>query len=205
MITKITFTKTIISLIVLSLGFNMMVIDRAEALTIPESATVLKVDTPPKREERIAFAQALLKEIDQIHSLIPNLSPTQKKWLNAQLSSSNTNRKNRAYKSDEFVLQTTKSKIGEIKIILEEIIDGNFLGQLMNQRNEVYNWLYVSTGLIDFYIPFGIAKLINKKLIVIPEDGSLGEIDALGLRFNGIGGSILTTIVGTYLMGKLPE
>lgn len=205
MVGKSTFTNTVLSTIVLSIGLNVMTVDTSVAFTAPESTTILRVDKPPKKEERIAFARALRKEIDQIHNLIPNLSPSQEKWLHAQLSSNNTNRKTKAYESDEFVLQTTKSKTGEIKTILEEIIEGNVSGQLMNQRDEVFNWLYVSTGLIDFYIPLGIAKLINKKLIIIPEDGSLGEIGALGLRFNGIGSSILTAIVGSYIVGKLPE
>ena len=75
----------------------------------------------------------------------------------------------------------------------------------MNQKEEVFNWLYVSTGLIDFYIPLGVAKLFNKKLITVPSDESFEEIDTLGLRFNAIGNSILTSIVGNYISGKLPE
>ncbi|GJQ57381.1 MAG: hypothetical protein D8M57_18740 [Candidatus Scalindua sp. AMX11] len=204
MITNIIFAKTVLLVIVLSCGLNLM-IGTTEALTIPEGTTILKVDPPPKREERIAFAQALLREIDEIHVLIPDLSPDQKKWINKQLSSSNSNRKFKAYESDEFVLQTTKSKLGEIKIILEEIIDGNFLGQAINQENEVFKWLYVSTGLIDFYVPFGVTKLINKKLITVPDDKRFEQIGAIGLRFNGIGSSILTAIVGNFITGKLPE
>ncbi|MDR4503468.1 MAG: hypothetical protein MRK01_01590 [Candidatus Scalindua sp.] len=205
MTTKTAFINTVLLTIVLYFGLNVMTIDISVAFTAPESTTILKVDPAPGKEERIAFAQALRKEIDQLHSIIPDLPPTQKKWLNAQLSSSNTNRKIKAYESDEFVIQTTKSKIGEIKTILEEIIEGNVAGELMNQRDEVFNWLYVSTGLIDFYIPLGVAKLINKKLIVIPDDENFEDIEALGLRFNGIGSSILAAIVGNHIMGKLPE
>ncbi|MCP5004395.1 MAG: hypothetical protein GY941_10745 [Planctomycetes bacterium] len=202
---RITFTNTVLLTIALSFGLNVMMAGKTEALIAQKSTTILKADPPPAKEERIAFAKGLLEEIDLLHSVMPALSPTQKKWIGNQLSSSNTNRKNRAYESDEFIMQTTKSKIGEIKNILEKIIEGHFLGQLQDQRSEVINWLYVSTGLIDFYIPWGISKLISRNLITIPDDGSFKELDTLGLRFNGIGNSILSAIVGTYIMGKLPE
>ena len=205
MLVKSTFTSTIMVTIILVFGFHGISTGAAETSTLFESNTALHVDKPPGREARIAFAKALLEEIDKIHGLIPGLSPVQKKWLDTQLSSNNSNRLNKAYESDEFVLQTTKAKIGEIKIILAEIIDGNYLGQLMNQKEEVFNWLYVSTGLIDFYIPLGFSKLFNKKLITVPSDESIEEIDTLGLRFNAIGNSILTSIVGNYISGKLPE
>ncbi|MDR4499308.1 MAG: hypothetical protein MRK02_15535 [Candidatus Scalindua sp.] len=205
MLVKSAFAHTVMATIVLVFVFNGISGGASGPSTLFESSSALHVDKPPKREARIAFAKALLEEVDQIHGLIPNLSPTQKKWLDTQLSSNNSNRINKAYESDEFVLQTTKAKIGEIKIILEEIIEGNYLGQLMNQKKEVFNWLYVSTGLIDFYIPLGVAKLLNKKLISVPSDESFVEIDSLGLRFNAIGNSILTSIVGNYIDDKLPE
>ncbi|MEE9260794.1 MAG: hypothetical protein V3U40_06775 [Candidatus Scalindua sediminis] len=161
----------------------------------------LNIKKPPNKEERLTYARALYKKINQIYDAIPNLSPSQKKWLDSEMSSENVFRRIEVFESDEKYLQDTKSKVETIQLILTAIVDGNY----QEQREETFSWLLIASGMVEWDIPWGIAELVNRKLITISSDKRFGEREVIAMTFNRIGRSILNTIVTSYLSKRLPE
>ena len=99
---------------------------------------------PANKHERLNFAKALHKRIDQMYNAIPYLSPSQEKWLKSEISTENPFRVIKAYESDEFYLQNIKVRLKNILAALTMIIDGKY----QEQRHEILAWLAESGGQI---------------------------------------------------------
>jgi hypothetical protein len=161
----------------------------------------LDINKPPNKEERLAFAKSLYEKINQIADAIPNLSPSQKKWLEAEMSSDNTTRIYNAYESDEKYLKDIKITVELLRFQLIQIIDAKYQGQ----RQEVFYWQIIASGVMDWQLPFNISELVNRKLITISSDKRFGNREVVAMVFNQTGSSILNAIVTNYLLKRLPE
>ena len=161
----------------------------------------LDLNKPPNKEERLAFAKSLYEKINQITDAIPILSPSQRKWLEAEMSSDNVFMQLKVYETDEKYLRDTKAEIEIIRFQLIQIIDAKYQGQ----REEVFYWQIIASGMMAWQLPFNISELVNRKLITISSDKRFGDRDVVAMVFNQTGSSILNAIVANYLLKRLPE
>jgi hypothetical protein len=160
----------------------------------------LDPNRPPNKQERINFARALYKKFYEMNDAIPNLSPSQEKWLKSEELSENPYRKLKAHESDEHYLQDTKERLENILKALGIIINGLH----KDQKHEVLYWLGVADGMIDFNLSLGIAELVNRNLVIF-SDERFGNSDLMLWVFGKIGRSILSAVIAPYIMGQLPE
>jgi hypothetical protein len=120
--------------------------------------------------DRIEYAKSLLSFFEKIDNQIPSLSPSQKQWLDSELSkfnkAQNVNRFLEITNTKEFNINLAKNDISIVVNILKKIVT-----ESENDNNhEMYFWSLVSDNLLkrDFWDDIIVLiydyKIINKNL-----------------------------------------
>lgn len=125
------------------------------------------------RNERIEYAKKLKIFFDDIDKGIPNLSPSQYKWLENEINEYNKTNNIRRFlevtNTKEFILDSSKKSISRIRLILTIII------LTKDIKVELYNWIEITSVFImqnfsnEIYAIVKEYNLIDKKLFFTNE------------------------------------
>lgn len=182
------------------MGLLLISASTSDAQVFFEIKPELDPNRPANRHERLNFAKALRKRIDQMHEAIPNLSPFQEKWLKSAMSAKDSFRALKASESDEYYLQDIKNRLKSILTALTIVIEGKPKGQ----RYEVLAWLSVADAMMHYDFSSGIGELVNRGLANFGDD-RFGMRDVMLITFGSIGRSILWAMIRPYIAEILPE
>jgi hypothetical protein len=191
------------------IGLLLISASTSDAQVFFEITPELYRNRPANKQVRLSFAKSLRKKFQEMYDAVPNLSPSQVKWLNTEMSSKNTYRKLKALESDEYYLQNTKRRIKNFLTGLAVIIEGKFQDPQgrrieVDQRHKIWAWLGIASELMNYWFLNDIVTLVNRGLVNF-SDERFGNRDVMLTMVPPIGQSILDAIVGPYILGTLPE
>ena len=171
------------------------------ASTFFEIKPELDPNRPASKNERLIFARALYEKFETIYKAIPNLSPSQEKWLESETSADDPSRVMRAYQSDEAYLKNTKQML---KSLLDTLV---FISQNEegDRRHEILSWLVVADRMMYFALSSHITEVVNRRLAFFSSDERFGDDSCMIITFDAIGHSIQNSIIAPYIAEILPE
>jgi hypothetical protein len=193
----------IVMVFVISLASWLLVASTGIAASTSWVSTHCNIDFlpgSPDKKERLDHAKSLYKLINLIHKSIPTLSPSEKKWLNAEMRSGGK-RMMDVWDTDEYLLHMAKEEVDSLKNNLSSIIDGDY----KDQKSEVYFWLNVADKMMRGDMGGRISKLVQKGLISISSDSDWDNGELIRNIFDGYGSNILTSIVQFHIDEWLSE
>ncbi len=191
------------------MGFLLISANTSDAQVFFEIKPELNRNRPANKQLRLSFAKSLRKRFQEMYDAVPNLSPSQEKWLNTEISSKNAYRKLKAMDSDEYYLQNTKRRLKNSLTVLAVIIEGKLQDTQgrrieVDQRHKIAAWLSIASELMDYRFLDQIVTLVNRGLANF-SDERFGNRDVMLIMVPEIGKSILFAVVGPYILGTLPE
>jgi hypothetical protein len=146
-------------------------------------------------DERQQLADRLLAEIDKIYDSIPDLSPKEAKWLEAEIASENPHRSLKAYASDEYTKREVKKSVRIIRSCLLTICKYEYI----DLKQEMLIWVIVADNFMFSGTALDLSALVGNKVINVDSKNKYDNQDLVRFYGDMIAKTILEEIVAPYL------
>lgn len=156
----------------------------AHALAASESHTVF--DNPYDRAQRLKYATNLLREVNEVYVLIPNLEPDKLQWLKEEHqrilrigdASVQLENQGKLWASKEYRLFLAKDKLGELITLLEKVSS--------EEQHELTLWIEIAHGYFNWNTFDAVSELERLGVITFSKSNEGLPKDIFQARLEGL-------------------